>query len=91
VVPVEVHGGPGLVAGDGLELDGRRLYDVRGSGDAEVSVLGLRRSRGRWSAVWQGALRDRTLSVPSTATRNGRWLWAVNARFGVVPDPATAS
>jgi len=90
VVPIEVVGGPGLTGGDGLELVGDLLYDVRGSGQQEVSVLALRRRRGTWTARWRGALTDETLSVPSTTTRRGRWLWAVNARFGAVPDPATA-
>ena len=90
VVPVEVVGGPGLTGGDGLERVGDVLYDVRGSGQQEVSVLVLRHRRGTWRALWRGALTDPTLSVPSTATRQGRYLWAVNARFGAVPDPATA-
>jgi hypothetical protein len=90
VTQVEVVGGPGLTGGDGLERSGDLLYDVRGSGQQEVSVLALRNRRGTWTAVWRGALTDETLSVPSTATRNGRYVWAVNARFGVVPDPATA-
>ncbi len=91
VSALEVVGGPGLVGGDGLELAGNLLYDVRGSGQQEVSVLALRqRRRGTWVAIWRGALTDPTLSVPSTATRQGRDVWAVNARFGAVPDPATA-
>lgn len=90
-VEIPVRGGPGLIGGDGLELEGDTLYDVRGSGDAEVSVLRLRtRHHGRWSAEWRGARRDRTLDVPSTATVAGGSLWAVNARFGV-ESPETAS
>jgi hypothetical protein len=38
---IPVKGGPGLVGGDGLEIDGTTLYDVRGSGQHEVSVLEL--------------------------------------------------
>lgn len=89
VSALEVRGGPGLVGGDGLELDGNLLYDVRGSGQQEVSVLALREGVRGWVATWRGALTDPTLSVPSTATRWDRYLWAVNARFGVA-DPATA-
>ncbi len=85
-----VRGGPGLVGGDGLELRGRTLYDVRGSGPAEVSVLRLSRGRHGWVATWRGALTDDTLDVPSTATWAAGSLWAVNARFGV-PSPGTAS
>lgn len=87
---IEVSGGPGLVAGDGLELRGRTLYDVRGSGPAEVAVLELSRRRRGWVATWRGAVSDATLDVPSTATVAGGWLWAVNARFGVA-SPETAS
>lgn len=90
VAPLEVRGGPGLVGGDGLELAGNLLYDVRGSGQQEVSVLALRAGARGWVATWRGALTDPTLSVPSTATRWDRYLWTVNARFGAVPDPATA-
>ncbi len=87
---IPVRGGPGLVGGDGLELDGRFLYDVRGSGQAEVSVLELVPGAAGWTARWRGARTDETLDVPSTATLAGGWLWAVNARFGVA-SPNTAS
>lgn len=87
--PIPVIGGPGITAGDGLLLEGRTIYVVRGSGQAEVSVLKLDWSRDGWTAEWQGARTDETLDVPSTATLAGGALWAVNARFGV-PDPATA-
>ncbi len=83
---IPVSGGPGIVGGDGLELSGRTLFNVRGSGDAEVSVLNLRRAGGHWKAVWKGALKDKRLDVPSTATLVGKTLWAVNARFGT-PNP----
>ena len=86
---LEVRGGPGLVGGDGLELRGRTLYDVRGSAPTEVSVLELSRRRHGWVATWRGALTDETLDVPSTATWAAGSLWAVNARFGVAaPDTA---
>lgn len=86
---IPVKGGPGITGGDGLELSGSTLYNVRGSGQAEVSVLKLRHDRKGWSAQWRGALTDERLDVPSTATLVGRTLWAVNARFGT-PDPGTA-
>ena len=87
---LEVRGGPGLVGGDGLELRGSTLYDVRGSAPTEVSVLQLSRRRHGWVATWRGALTDETLDVPSTATWAAGSLWAVNARFGV-PAPDTAA
>ena len=88
-VAIPVSGGPGLVGGDGLEIDGTTLYDVRGSGQHEVSVLELDAGSAGWSARWRGARTDDTLDVPSTATLAGGWLWAVNARFGVA-SPGTA-
>jgi hypothetical protein len=88
-VGIPVSGGPGLTGGDGLERDGRVLYDVRGSGANEVSVLLLSESGSGWSAKWVGARSDETLDIPSTATVAGGWVWAVNARFGV-PSPDTA-
>ncbi|MFC7619236.1 superoxide dismutase [Microlunatus sp. GCM10028923] len=86
---VPVHGGPGITAGDGLLIEGRTIYVVRGSGPAEVSVLTLDRDHGAWAARWRGARTAASLDVPSTATLAGGALWAVNARFGV-PDPGTA-
>ena len=87
---IEVRGGHGLVGGDGLEQRGRTLYDVRGSGPNQVSVLRLSRSHGRWVATWVVALFDDTLDVPSTATFAAGSLWVVNARFGVaLPDAAS--
>ncbi|MCU1538268.1 MAG: hypothetical protein JWP82_2619 [Humibacillus sp.] len=85
-----VTGGPGIIGGDGLEVDGSVLYKVRGSGQYEVSVLRLSQTSGGWSAKWAGARSDETLDIPSTATLAGGWLWAVNARFGVA-SPGAAS
>ncbi|MEP6649534.1 MAG: hypothetical protein ABJA74_06410 [Lapillicoccus sp.] len=87
---IPVEGGPGITSGDGLELAGPLLYNVRGSGPREVSVLRLRRTPSAWTATWVKALTDDSLDVPSTATLAGPWLWAVNARFGV-PSPETAT
>ena len=82
---IPVRGGPGIIAGDGLELDGRVLYNVRGSGPDQVAVVRLSRDGDRWVAQWLGARTADSLDVPSTATVAGGWLWAVNARFGVMP------
>lgn len=87
---IPVVGGPRLTGGDGLEIDGRVLYDVRGSGQYEVSVLELVAGPAGWTARWRGARTDESLDIPSTATLAGGWLWAVNARFGVA-SPGTAS
>jgi hypothetical protein len=91
VTSVPVSGGPALASGDGLELVGRTLYDVRGASQNGVAVLHLERRRGAWTAQWRGELTaPGRLDVPSTATAALGSLWAVNARFGVA-DPATAS
>ncbi len=85
---IPVTGGR-LTSGDGLEIRGDVLYDVRGTGGNEVAVLRLHRRRGGWEARFKDDLTDSTLDVPSTATLAGGWLWAVNARFGVAsPDKA---
>lgn len=89
VTEVPVSGGPGITGGDGIEVRGSTGYVVRGSGQAEVSVLSLRGGSRGWSARWQGALTAPSLDVPSTATLAGGSLWAVNARFGVA-SPAGA-
>ncbi len=86
---IPVSGGPGITSGDGLELDGSVLYNVRGTGGSSVAVLRLSRPRSGWRATWVGELTDPTLDVPSTATVAAGSLWAVNARFGVAsPDTA---
>jgi len=87
---IAVSGGPRPVSGDGLELVGNTLYDVRGNGANAVSVFRLGRRHDRWVASAQGTLTDPTLDVPSTATFAAGSLWAVNARFGN-PTPDTAS
>jgi hypothetical protein len=86
---IPVSGGPQITAGDGLEIDGNVLYNVRGTGGNQVSVLRLHRTDGGWAARWKDQLTDSDLDVPSTATLAGGWLWAVNARFGVA-SPETA-
>lgn len=88
-VVVPVAGGPRLTGGDGLELRGSRLYDVRATGRSEVVVLTLRRTSAGWRAAYAGLLRSSRLDVPSTATLAAGGLYAVNARFGVAnPDSA---
>ncbi len=87
---IPVSGGPGITSGDGLELDGSVLYNVRGTGGNSVAVLLLSKAGSGWRAKWVGDRSDPTLDVPSTATVAGGWLWAVNARFGVT-SPGTAT
>ena len=86
---IPVKGGPGIIGGDGLEIDGTTLYNVRGSGPNQVAVVQLSPSGTGWTAKWAGARSDETLDVPSTATLAGGWLWVINARFGVA-NPQSA-
>ena len=87
---IAVSGGPPITSGDGLELVGRTLYNVRGSGPKDVTVVRMRRDGDRWRATWRATLTDDALDVPSTATAAIGSLWVVNARFGVA-SPGTAS
>ena len=87
---MKVVGGPPITSGDGLELVGTTLYNVRGSGPKDVTVTRMRRRGDKWRAVWVKTLTDASLDVPSTATAALGSLWVVNARFGV-PSPATAT
>ena len=61
---IPVTGGNPLVSGDGLELRGGTLYDVRGSGTSTVTVLTLRRTDGGWKATNRG-----DISSPSRRRR----------------------
>jgi len=89
---IPVTGGNPLVSGDGLELRGGTLYDVRGSGTSTVTVLTLRRTSSGWKASSRGDITSPLLDVPSTVTLNHGALYAVNARFGVAsPTKATYS
>jgi hypothetical protein len=90
VEPITVTGTPAVVSGDGMEVRGRTLYVVRGSGGQDVTVLRLRSRHGVWSAHVTGVLTSPSLDVPATATLAAGSLWAVNARFGVA-DPSTAA
>jgi hypothetical protein len=88
---IPVTGGPAIVAGDGLELVGNVLYNVRGTAPTEIAAVTLQQDAGgAWSALWQRALTDPRFDVPTTATFAAGSLWAVNARFGV-PSPGTAA
>jgi hypothetical protein len=87
---IPVTGTPAITSGDGLELVGKRLYVVRGSGGSNVTVVRLRATRHGWTGRVTGVLTDPRLDVPSTATAALGRLWAVNARFGN-PSPTTAT
>ena len=83
---VPVTGGPALTGGDGLVLDGDRLWVIRGTGRDGAVQLRLERRRGTLTARWVRELTDRSLDLPSTAALTGGRLWTVCARFtGVAP------
>jgi hypothetical protein len=77
-------GGADLTGGDGLLRSGRTLFVVRGGVNA---IAELRLGDGFGSARLVALHRDRDLDTPSTVARLGRFLFAVNARFGSVATP----
>jgi sugar lactone lactonase YvrE len=74
--------------GDGLLLDGRTLYVVQNTFNKVAVVrLGHRLSSG---TVTMHITDPDDFDVPTTIDEFGKRLYAVNARFGTVPDPNTA-
>lgn len=82
---IELTGGD-VLDGDGLELVRRTLYVVQNDQD-KVGVVKLTFDLRR--GTYTGAITDPDLDVPTTATLNSRYLWAVNARFDTIPTPTT--
>ena len=73
--------------GDGLEPDGKRgLHVVR---NQDNMVVDVRLSKNRLKARVLEEQTSNELDVPTTVADVGRFLWAVNARFGN-EDPAAA-
>jgi sugar lactone lactonase YvrE len=68
---------------DGIVLQGRRLWAVQNSN----RVTRVRLGPGLRSGVVERVIRSDRFQVPSTATRYGRWLAVVNAKFdtGIPP------
>ena len=76
-----------LTNGDGLLLQGRSiLYVVRNQNNL-IAVIDLDRSYRSGAQV--ATIENDNFQVPTTVAAFGKFLYAVNARFGV-PDPATA-
>ncbi len=82
---IELTGGD-VLNGDGLELHFRTLYVVQNDQN-KVGVVRL--SLDLRSGDYAGAITDPDLDVPTTATLNSGFLWAVNARFDTPPTPTT--
>ena len=82
---IELTGGD-LANGDGLLLEGRRLYAVQNQLN-RIAVIHLKRGLRRGEV--KRHLTDSDFDVPTTVARAGRFLWAVNARFSTPPTPDT--
>ncbi|MGB3800652.1 MAG: hypothetical protein WA952_12630 [Lewinella sp.] len=77
-------GGETVVNGDGILLIGKTLYVVQNSFNqiAEVEL-----SADYLSGTITDIITDEDFRVPTTVTRKGSTLYAVNARFGTPPGP----
>jgi sugar lactone lactonase YvrE len=62
---------------DGIVLQGRRLWAVQNSN----RVTRIRLSPRLRAGVVERIITSERFQVPATATRHGRWLWVVNAKF----------
>jgi sugar lactone lactonase YvrE len=80
-------GGESVPNGDGILLDGRRLYVVQNRLNL-VAVISLRPDLLTGRVLTR--LSDPDFSVPTTIDDLGSRLYAVNARFGI-PNPDTAA
>jgi sugar lactone lactonase YvrE len=81
---IELTGGD-VMQGDGILLDGRVLYVVQNRMN-RIAVIKL--ARGLGSGTITEHLTDSDFDVPTTIAQFGKYLYAVNARFGV-PNPDT--
>jgi hypothetical protein len=78
--------GESVPNGDGILLDGKTLYVVQNRNNLiAVIAVNSRLTSGRVLT----RLSDPRFDVPTTVDDFGRWLYAVNARFGT-PSPSTA-
>jgi sugar lactone lactonase YvrE len=79
-------GGTILTRGDGILLHGRTLYVLQNTLN-KIAVLRL--SNDFTSGELRREITDTDFDVPTTMDRFGKWLYAVNARFGTPPTPDT--
>lgn len=79
-------GGGSVPNGDGILLEGRRLYVVQNR-DNKIARIAV--DRGLRSGRILGFITDPDFDVPTTIDDHGRRLYAVNARFGTPPTPTT--
>jgi sugar lactone lactonase YvrE len=78
--------GATLMNGDGLLLHGRTLYVVQNQNN-RIAVVTL--ENGLTSGAVTRTITDSDFDVPTTIDRHGANLYAVIARFGTAPGPAT--
>ena len=78
--------GATVTNGDGLLLNGRTLYVVRNQNN-QIAVVKLANDLA--SGTITRTITDGQFDVPTTIDRFGKWLYAVNARFGTAPTPST--
>lgn len=71
---------------DGIVLQGRRLWAVQNSNRVTRIRLSPRLRAGRVERV----ITSKRFQVPATATRHGRWLAVVNAKFDTGLPPTAA-
>ncbi|MET0938096.1 MAG: superoxide dismutase [Gaiellaceae bacterium] len=85
---IELTGGSGnVVNGDGIHLDGKTLYVVQNRLN-QIAVIELETDLSAGAIV--GLITSPNFDVPTTIDEFGKWLYAVNARFGT-PSPETAT
>jgi len=82
---IELRGGT-VMAGDGILLDGKRLYVVRNTFNL-IAVIQLQPDLSAGTIV--GEITHPQFDVPTTIDEFGRRLYAVNARFTTPPEPGT--
>jgi hypothetical protein len=80
-------GGNSLPNGDGILLDGLKLYVVQNRLN-QIAVVQL--EPGFISGEVVGTITDPEFDVPTTIAEFGAYLYAVNARFGTPPTPDTS-
>ena len=83
---IELANGESVLNGDGILLDGKKLYVVQNTNN-QVAVVKLSHRLGSGRVV--ARLTDPALDVPTTIAEHGRRLYVVNARFTTPPTPDT--
>jgi len=83
---IELENGESVVNGDGILLDGKKLYVVQNTNN-QVAVVKLSHRLGSGRVLTR--LTDPAFDVPTTIAEHGRRLYVVNARFTTPPTPDT--